>query len=50
MQILRKFSGLVDGLNDRIGLVIRWMALLMVIVVSLPAIKSKREEAFHDSD
>jgi TRAP-type mannitol/chloroaromatic compound transport system permease small subunit len=38
MQILRKFSGLVDGLNDRIGLVIRWMALLMVIVGAVSAV------------
>lgn len=32
MQILRRFSSLIDGLNDKIGYVIKWLALIMVLV------------------
>lgn len=38
MHILRQFSALVDGLNDRIGVVIRWLALLMVLVGAVSAV------------
>lgn len=38
MQILRKLSGLIDGVNDRIGLVIRWLALLMVLIGAISAV------------
>jgi TRAP-type mannitol/chloroaromatic compound transport system permease small subunit len=38
MHILRKFSDLVDALNDRIGVVIRWMALIMVVVGAVSAV------------
>ena len=38
MQILRKFSSVVDGLNDRIGAVIRWLALIMVLVGAISAV------------
>lgn len=32
MSILRSITRLIDGVNDRIGGVIRWLALLMVLV------------------
>lgn len=32
MQILSRFAGAVEGLNDRIGAVLRWMALAMVLI------------------
>ena len=32
MQILRRLTGLVDALNDKIGASIRWLALVMVFV------------------
>ena len=38
MQILRKFSEVIDGLNDRIGVFIRWLALLMVIIGAVSAV------------
>lgn len=38
MQILRKLSGLIDGANDRIGLVIRWLALVMVLIGAISAV------------
>ena len=38
MSFLRRFSELVDGLNDRIGAVIRWLALLMVLVGAFNAL------------
>ena len=38
MHILRKFSSVVDGVNDRIGVVIRWLALLMVLIGAVSAI------------
>ncbi len=38
MQILRSFSRFVDGLNDRIGSVIRWMALVMVLIGAISAV------------
>ena len=38
MQTLRRFSSLVDGLNDRIGALIRWLALFMVLVGAISAV------------
>lgn len=38
MQILRQFSSFVDGINDRIGVVIRWMALVMVLIGAISAV------------
>lgn len=38
MQILRRFSGFIDGLNDKLGVVIRWLALLMVLIGALSAV------------
>ena len=38
MQILRTISGLIDGVNDRIGVVIRWLALLMVLIGAVSAV------------
>lgn len=38
MQILRKFSGFIDGMNDRIGQFIRWLALLMVLIGAISAV------------
>jgi TRAP-type mannitol/chloroaromatic compound transport system permease small subunit len=38
MQILRKFSGFVDGMNDRIGQFIRWLALFMVFIGAVSAV------------
>lgn len=38
MQTLRKLSALVDGLNDRIGQLIRWLALFMVLVGAISAV------------
>ncbi len=32
MRILRAYADIVDGLNDRIGAVIRWLTLAMVLV------------------
>lgn len=38
MPLLRRFSAAVDGLNDRIGTAIRWLALIMVLVGAFNAI------------
>ena len=38
MQILRQIASVIDGLNDRIGVVIRWMALLMVLIGAISAV------------
>lgn len=38
MQILRQLSALIDGVNDRIGVVIRWMALVMVLIGAISAV------------
>ena len=38
MQILRRLSRSIDALNDRIGWVIRWMALFMVLVGAISAV------------
>ncbi|MDX1645542.1 MAG: TRAP transporter small permease subunit [Longimicrobiales bacterium] len=38
MQILRRIAGAIDALNDRIGVVIRWMALFMVLVGAVSAV------------
>lgn len=38
MQTLRKLSALVDGLNDRIGQLIRWLALFMVLIGAISAV------------
>lgn len=32
MQTLRKFAAGVDGLNDKIGVTIRWLTLIMVLI------------------
>lgn len=32
MQILYRFAGAVESLNDRIGSILRWLALIMVII------------------
>jgi len=38
MQTLRQISGLIDGLNDKLGIVIRWLALLMVLVGAISSV------------
>ena len=38
MRLLRRLSGLIDALNDRIGAAIRWLALIMVLVGAFNAI------------
>jgi TRAP-type mannitol/chloroaromatic compound transport system permease small subunit len=38
MQILRKYSDFIDGVNDRIGVVTRWLALFMVLVGAVSAV------------
>ena len=38
MRILRKISSLIDALNDRIGVAIRWMALFMVVIGAVSAV------------
>jgi TRAP-type mannitol/chloroaromatic compound transport system permease small subunit len=38
MQILRKVSMLIDGLNDRIGMTIRWLTLIMVLIGAVSAV------------
>ena len=38
MRILRKISRLIDALNDRIGVAIRWMALFMVVIGAVSAV------------
>jgi TRAP-type mannitol/chloroaromatic compound transport system permease small subunit len=38
MSFLRRFSVAIDGLNDRIGAAIRWLALIMVLVGAFNAI------------
>lgn len=38
MRILRRLSELIDSLNDRIGVAIRWLALFMVLVGAISAV------------
>lgn len=38
MQTLSRFADLVDALNDRIGSVLRWLALIMVVIGAYNAI------------
>ncbi|MDE3002345.1 MAG: TRAP transporter small permease subunit [Gemmatimonadota bacterium] len=38
MQTLRQIAGLIDGLNDKLGVVIRWLALLMVLTGAVSAV------------
>ena len=38
MNLLRRFSRAVDGLNERIGTAIRWLALFMVLLGAFNAI------------
>jgi len=38
MSLLRRFSAAVDGVNDRIGSAIRWLALIMVLVGAFNAL------------
>lgn len=38
MRLLRRLAALVDGLNDGIGAVIRWMALIMVLIGAVGAV------------
>lgn len=38
MQTLRQISSAIDGLNDRIGVVTRWMAFLMVLIGAISAV------------
>jgi TRAP-type mannitol/chloroaromatic compound transport system permease small subunit len=38
MQILRKLSSVIDGLNDRIGMFIRWLTLVMVMIGAINAV------------
>ncbi len=38
MQSLRRLAGAIDGLNDRIGSAIRWLALIMVLVGAFNAL------------
>lgn len=38
MQTLRTFSRFVDALNDKLGVVIKWLALLMVLVGAISAV------------
>ncbi len=38
MKLLRRVVALIDGLNDRIGVVIRWMALVMVLIGAIGAV------------
>jgi TRAP-type mannitol/chloroaromatic compound transport system permease small subunit len=38
MHTLRKLSALIDGMNDRLGVVIRWLALFMVLVGAISAV------------
>lgn len=38
MHILRKLSASIDGLNDKIGAVIRWLVLIMVFIGAANAI------------
>jgi len=38
MSFLKRFSTFVDGLNERIGVVIRWLVLIMVLVGAFNAL------------
>ena len=38
MKSLRQVAGLIDALNDRIGVVIRWLALIMVFIGAIGAL------------
>lgn len=38
MQTLRNLSALIDGVNNRIGVAIRWLALIMVLIGAVSAV------------
>jgi len=38
MSLLRKFSAAIDGLNERLGVTIRWLTLVMVLVGAVGAV------------
>lgn len=38
MQFLRKTSAAIDGLNDAIGVTIRWLTLIMVLIGAIGAV------------
>lgn len=38
MQFLKRAAGAIDGLNDRVGAAIRWLALVMVLVGAFNAL------------
>ncbi|NNF13074.1 MAG: TRAP transporter small permease subunit [Gemmatimonadetes bacterium] len=38
MNVLRRLSQMIDALNDRIGVMIRWLALFMVLVGAISAV------------
>ena len=38
MQILKRMSAAIDGLNDAIGVTIRWLTLVMVLIGSIGAV------------
>lgn len=38
MTLLRKLTAAIDGLNDRIGVAIRWLALIMVLIGAIGAV------------
>jgi TRAP-type mannitol/chloroaromatic compound transport system permease small subunit len=38
MQILRQISSAIDGFNDRIGVLTRWLALFMVLIGAISAV------------
>jgi TRAP-type mannitol/chloroaromatic compound transport system permease small subunit len=38
MQILRTYSRFIDGVNNRIGLLIRWLVLVMVLIGAANAV------------
>ena len=38
MQFLRKTSAVIDGLNDSIGVAIRWLTLVMVLIGAVGAV------------
>lgn len=38
MRILRKLTATIDGLNDKIGVTIRWLTLIMVLIGAISAV------------
>lgn len=38
MNVLRRLAATIDGLNNKIGVVIRWMALIMVLIGAAGAV------------